>query len=248
MVSALAWYSRTMRRADRLLQIIQILRRNRNPVSGEKIALECEVSLRTIYRDIETLMADRVPIRGEAGVGYILEDGYDLPPLMFKPDEIEAIILGLQWVKRRGDKELIRAADDSIAKIGAVLPKNLKPILFDTGLVVPPNSEIAKDNIDIAAIRRAIREQWKVEIEYLDENLSKSHRVIWPIAIAYFDKQRLIIAWCELRNDFRSFRTDRAKSLSITHERYKGNRKTLLSDYIAQIKLKYRIKNSQMKI
>ncbi len=228
-----------MRRADRLLQIIQILRRNRNPVSGEKIAMECEVSLRTIYRDIETLMADRVPIRGEAGVGYILEDGYDLPPLMFKPDEIEAIVLGLQWVKKRADIDLIRAADDAIAKIGAVLPKNLKPILFEAGLVVPPNSQIAKDNINIAEIRLAIREQYKVELVYEDDKGKTTKRMIWPIAIAYFDRQRLIIAWCELRNDFRSFRTDRAISARTSGEKYKKNRKSLLKDFIEQMRNKY---------
>lgn len=231
-----------MRRADRLLQIIQILRRNRNPVSGDKIAQECEVSLRTIYRDIETLMADRVPIRGEAGVGYILEDGYDLPPLMFKPDEIEAVVLGLQWVKRRGDIELIRAADDAIAKIGTVLPKNLKPLMFDTGLVVPPNSQIAKDNIDIAMVRRAIREQWKIYISYINEKGESSNRIVWPIAIAYFDKQRLIIAWCELRNEFRSFRTDRVSSISLLSEKYRGNRKAFLKEYIEIVKCQYQFR------
>lgn len=225
-----------MRRADRLLQIIQILRRNRKPVAGSIIARELEVSLRTIYRDIETLIIDGVPIRGEAGIGYILGEGYDLPPLMFKADEIEAIILGLQWVKRRGDNDLIRASDDAIAKIGTILPKDLKPILYDSGLVVPPSLWGEIDNIDVASIRRAIRGQNKINIEYIREDGLKTIRTIWPIAISYFDKQRLIIGYCELRQDLRTFRTDRASNLKILHEKYRENRIRLLKKYIEQRK------------
>lgn len=221
-----------MRRADRLLQIIQIMRRYRKPVSGGTIARELEVSLRTIYRDIETLMIDGVPITGEAGVGYVLGEGYDLPPLMFKADEIEAIILGLQWIKRRGDDELIRAADDAIAKVGTILPKDLKPILYDSGLVVPPNFAIEKDNIDVSSVRRAIRTQNKINIDYAREDGAKTNRTIWPIAISYFEKQRLIIAFCELRQDLRSFRTDRSSNLVILPEKYRGNRQRLLKEFI----------------
>ena len=102
-----------MRRADRLLRIIQLLRRHRRPVTGGRMAEELEVSLRTLYRDIADLITDGVPIRGEAGVGYVLGEGYDLPPLMFKSDELEAIMLGLSWVSRRGDKALRIAAEDT---------------------------------------------------------------------------------------------------------------------------------------
>jgi predicted DNA-binding transcriptional regulator YafY len=108
-----------MRRAERLLQIIQVLRRHRRPVTAARIAAELEVSERTIYRDIVALQADRVPVRGEAGIGYVLDDGFDLPPLMFDADEIEAVILGLRWVERRGDRDLARAARDVVAKVGA---------------------------------------------------------------------------------------------------------------------------------
>jgi predicted DNA-binding transcriptional regulator YafY len=231
-----------LRRADRLLQIIQILRRNRRPVAGSVIAFELEVSLRTIYRDIETLMIDGVPITGEAGVGYVLGEGYDLPPLMFKADEIEAIILGLQWVKRRGDNELIRAAEDAIAKIGVILPKDLKPVLYDSGLVVPPSFWGEIDNIDVAAIRRAIRTQNKVQFNYKREDGQQTKRIIWPIAISYFDKQRLIIAYCELRKDLRTFRTDRAENLLILPEKYRENRVKLLKEYIKmrQLEMKER--------
>ncbi|MBN8647450.1 MAG: YafY family transcriptional regulator [Caulobacterales bacterium] len=228
-----------MRRADRLLQIIQILRRHRKPVAGSVIARELEVSLRTIYRDIETLMTDGVPITGEAGVGYVLGDGYDLPPLMFKADEIEAIILGLQWIKRRGDDALITAADDAIAKVGTILPKELRPILYDSGLVVPPNFAIEKDNIDVSSVRRAIRTQNKINFDYAREDGTKTNRTIWPIAISYFEKQRLIIAFCELRQDLRSFRTDRANNLVILPEKYRGNRQRLLKEFIEKMRCEF---------
>src|SRR5215469_11689214 len=120
-----------MRRADRLFQIIQILRRARRPVTAVAIAEELETSLRTIYRDIAQLMGQRVPIRGEAGIGYILEGGFDMPPLMLTPDEIEAAMLGAQWVRDRADPGLARAASDLVAKIGAVIPEHLRPILLE---------------------------------------------------------------------------------------------------------------------
>jgi predicted DNA-binding transcriptional regulator YafY len=221
-----------MRRADRLLRIIQILRRHRRPVIGQIIAEELEVSLRTIYRDIADLITDGVPIRGEAGVGYALDDGYDLPPLMFSADELEAVMLGLQWVTRRGDPDLARAAQDSVAKIGAVLPEHMRPYLFDSPLIAPPTYALSKDHIDVAALRLAIRNQNKVKIDYADEHEAKTTRIIWPIAISYFDAQRLIIAWCELRQDFRTFRTDRMRVAEVLPEKYRDRRKVLLKRFI----------------
>jgi predicted DNA-binding transcriptional regulator YafY len=217
-----------MRRAERLLRIIQILRRHRRPVRGQVMADEVEVSLRTLYRDIADLITDSVPIRGEAGIGYVLGEGYDVPPLMFNADELEAIMLGLRWVSRRGDSDLSRAAQDTTAKIGAVLPQALKPLLFDSGLLAPPIYSKITDSVDVSGLRQAVREQRKVELIYRDENGKDSERVIWPIGIAYFDAQRLVIAWCELRKDFRSFRTDRMIKATISKEKYQERRKALL--------------------
>ncbi len=217
-----------MKRAERLLQLLQILRRHRRPVTGEAIASELEVSLRTVYRDIAALIADRVPIRGEAGVGYVLGEGFDLPPLMFTPDELEAVMLGLRWVARRGDQQLSRAAQDTVAKIGAVLPERLRPFLFDAGLVVPAYERVLKDAVDVGRLRNAIREQRKVRLAYTAEDGKMTERVVWPIAVAYFDAQRLIIAWCELRSAFRSFRTDRMQEATVLDEKYPGRRKALL--------------------
>jgi predicted DNA-binding transcriptional regulator YafY len=221
-----------MRRADRLLRVIQILRRYRRPVIGQVIAEELEVSLRTVYRDIADLITDGVPIRGEAGVGYVLGEGYDLPPLMFSTDELEAVMLGLRWVMRRGDPDLARAAQDTVAKVGAVLPERLKPFLFDSPLLTPPTYQFNKDQIDMAALRQAIREQRKLKIEYSDEHNTKSERVIWPIGVSYFDAQRLIIAWCELRKDFRTFRTDRMRAMEVLPDKYVERRKALLKRFI----------------
>ncbi|NMD06481.1 MAG: YafY family transcriptional regulator [Phyllobacteriaceae bacterium] len=217
-----------MRRADRLLRIIQILRRHRRPVKGQSMAEELEVSLRTLYRDIADLVTDGVPIRGEAGVGYVLGQGYDLPPLMFSTDEVEAVMLGLRWVMRRGDKDLVRAAHDAVAKVGAVLPAELRPVLFDTGLIVPPSWRAFPDSVDVAALRGAIREQRKVRLSYRNEEGVASERTIWPFAISYFDAQRLIVSWCELRQGFRTFRTDRMLTAEILPEKYKERRAALL--------------------
>ena len=220
-----------MRRAERLLQLIQILRRHRRPVTGETMARELEVSLRTVYRDIASLAADRVPIRGEAGVGYVLGEGFDLPPLMFTPDELEAVMLGLRWVARRGDTDLSRAAQDTVAKIGSVLPEKLRPFLFDATLLVPPHFQLAVDKVDVAKLRGAIREGRKVSLNYRSEDGRETLRVIWPIAVAYFDAQRLIIGWCELRVAFRSFRTDRMLAIAVLEEKYPARRKVLLKQW-----------------
>jgi predicted DNA-binding transcriptional regulator YafY len=224
-----------MRRAGRLLQLIQILRRHRRPVTGETMARELEVSLRTVYRDIATLIVEGVPVRGEAGIGYVLAEGYDLPPLMFTADELEAVMLGLRWVARRGDRDLSRAANDTVAKIGAILPERLKPFLFDAGLVLPSFTKLAEDRIDVARFRSAIREARKVEIAYRSEDGRETQRVIWPIAIAYFDAQRLVVAWCELRSDFRTFRTDRMLALRLTGDKYPERRKALMKKWQEQV-------------
>ena len=126
-----------MRRTERLFAIIQILRRARAPITAASIADELETSLRTVYRDIAELIAQRVPVRGEAGIGYMLESGFDMPPLMLTPDEIEAAVLGARWVAGRGDPALARAANDLVAKIGAVIPSHLRPFLLDAALTTP---------------------------------------------------------------------------------------------------------------
>jgi predicted DNA-binding transcriptional regulator YafY len=209
-----------MRRADRLFQIIQILRRGTRPVTADAIAEELETSKRTVYRDIADLVGQRAPIRGEAGVGYILEDGFDLPPLMLTPDEIEAAVLGAQMVAARGDPALRRAAEDLIAKIGAVIPENLRPLVVEPATRAAPNRNAAPDNIDMAGVRRAIRAGLKIMLTYRDEQERETGRTVWPFAIGYYETTRLVMAWCEMRKDFRSFRTDRVSGAVFTEDRY----------------------------
>jgi predicted DNA-binding transcriptional regulator YafY len=209
-----------MRRADRLFQIIQILRRERHPVTAQTIAAELETSKRTVYRDMADLLGQRVPIRGEAGTGYVLEGGFDLPPLMLTPDEIEAAVLGAQWVTGRGDPLLARAARDLIAKIGAAVPERLRPFILEPASGAPPSRRFVPDSLDMAGVRAAIRSGRKVRIGYRDEEGKVTGRVIWPVTVAYFDATRVVAAWCELRQDFRHFRTDRVAQAVFLDERY----------------------------
>jgi predicted DNA-binding transcriptional regulator YafY len=216
-----------MRRADRLFQIIQILRRTRRPVTAEAIAEELETSKRTVYRDIADLVGQRAPIRGEAGVGYVLEDGFDLPPLMLTPEEVEAAVVGAQMIAARGDPALRRAAQDLVAKIAAVIPENLRPLVLEPATHAAPNWRAVPDNLDMAELRQAIRGGRKVEFTYQDEQGRISRRTVWPFAIGYFESTRLVIAWCELRAAFRSFRTDRISAARFGEARYPERPATL---------------------
>jgi predicted DNA-binding transcriptional regulator YafY len=209
-----------MRRADRLFQIIQILRRTRRPVTADVIAVEVETSKRTIYRDIADLMAQQVPIRGEAGMGYVLEGGYDLPPLMLTADEVEAAVLGARWVAGRGDPALAQAAMDLIAKITVSVPEKLRPILLDPAVSTKPAWSSVSDGLDVAKVRAWIHAGRKIALLYADEQGRESERVIWPIGVGYLEAVRLLIAWCELRGDFRHFRADRVRHATFLEDRY----------------------------
>src|SRR5580704_11778506 len=168
MLSAGHHYGLPMRRADRLFQIIQILRRSTRPVTAADLAEELETSKRSIYRDISALIGQRVPIRGEAGFGYVLEGGFDLPPLMLTTEEVEAAVLGAQWVAGHGDAALARAARDLIAKIAATSPENLRPLVLDAGVRAPAGWNIPHDGLDVAQARAWVRLGRKIALTYLD--------------------------------------------------------------------------------
>ncbi len=205
-----------MRRADRLLQIVQILRRESKPVSAQAIAKELEVTQRTIYRDMVAMESIRVPVRGEAGVGYMLEDGYDLPPLIFNTDELEALMLGARFVEMNGDPDQAKAAKNMTAKIGAVLPQKLREEFFIISLYAPPRQQPDENvKVDTSALRQALRSRNVLDIRYKDEAGAVTCRSIWPIAIGYFDTTRILAAWCEARQDYRTFRADRIEKLDI---------------------------------
>jgi predicted DNA-binding transcriptional regulator YafY len=209
-----------MRRADRLFQIIQILRRSTRPVTAGMLAEELEVSQRSVYRDMADLIGQRVPIRGEAGLGYVLDRDFDMPPLMLTPDEIEAAVLGAQWVAERGDPVLAHAARDLIAKISAAVPERLRPFIAEPTIGAPPANVLTVDGLDIAKVRLWIRGGRKIRIRYRNREGQDSERTIWPVIIGYAETVRLLAAWCETRREFRHFRADRIVAAEFLDERH----------------------------
>ena len=221
-----------MSRTQRLFDLIQIFRRYRYPISGKRLAEELGVSLRTLYRDIVTLQAQGASIEGAPGVGYVLRPGFMLPPLMFSEEEIEALVLGSRWVARRTDKKLGLAATNVLAKIAAVLPEDLRHQLQFSGLLIgPAKTLIERDDEREALIRHAIRKEYKLQMTYTDANGDGSQRIIWPLALGFFEEVHVVVAWCELRLDFRHFRTDRIVALTQLETRYPKRRQTVLKKW-----------------
>jgi len=218
-------------RSERLLELIQVLRRHRWPVSGEVLAEELGVSLRTIYRDIQTLIGQGASIDGEAGIGFVLRPGFVLPPLMFSDEELEALVLGSRLVAQRSDAPLARAAMNVIAKIAAVLPDDLREGIDGTGLLAGGAPDIAAEPIDLTPIRAAIRSEQKLVLHYVDAKGGRTRRTVWPIALGFFERVRVLAAWCELRKDFRHFRTDRIITLGRTEQRYPRRRRALMKEW-----------------
>ena len=223
-----------MRRADRLLQIVQMLRRHRAPVTAARIADELEVVPRTVYRDIAALQASRVPIEGQAGVGYILRTGYDLPPLMFDEEELEAIVLGARMAADRGDPALARAAENVLAKVSVVLPDRLSDRMWRAALMIPHRSaEAAAFGEHLPLIRQAVRTQSKIAIGYLDRQGRESSRILWPLGLYFFSHVTLVCTWCELREDFRAFRADRIRSCTMAGDTFNARNGALLRAFLA---------------
>ena len=186
-----------------------MLRRARRPVTAEKIARTLEVTVRTVYRDIAALQGMRVPIEGEAGVGYHMRPGFDLPPLMFTSDEVEAVVVGLALLRRTGDKGLLRAAQGVKRKIADVLPKELLRSLDQTALQVSSYGIAPPVVVELEMLREAIRAERKLQLVYADTAGARTRRTVLPLAIFYYVEVAVLAAWCELRGDFRHFRVDR---------------------------------------
>jgi predicted DNA-binding transcriptional regulator YafY len=220
-----------MSRAERLLDLIQLLRRHRAPVSGPALASELGISIRTLYRDIATLQAQGADIQGEPGLGYVLRPGFTLPPLMFTADEIEALVLGSRWVARRAeDARLGDAAANAIAKITSVLPEDLRQSVEGAALLVGAG-EVIPAVVDLGAIRLAIRSERKLAIAYRNADGSATERAVWPFAIGFFDRVRVVAAWCELRQDYRTFRLDRISRMEALPDRYPRRRAVMLKEW-----------------
>lgn len=220
-----------MSRAARLLDLLQLLRNRHQPVTGPDLARELGVSIRTLYRDIATLQAQGADIQGEAGLGYVLRPGFTLPPLMFSADEIEAIVLGSRWVAARADDiRLSASAQQAMSKILAVLPAELRDRAEATNLLVA-RIGLEPAQVDAGQIRLAIRNERKLVIRYDDLSGAATERVIWPFMIGFFEKVRIVAAWCEMRRDFRSFRVDRISAMTVSEERYPKRRAVMLKEW-----------------
>ena len=202
-------------------------------MTGARLAEELGISLRSVYRDIDALRGRGAEIEGEAGFGYVLKPGFLLPPLMFSPQEIEALVLGSRFVVSRGDGEIADAAARALAKIMAVLPRDLEFEAQTSGLVVAP-AEAAPAGLDVAPLREAIRRERKVTLAYEDAMARASIRTVWPFALGYFERVLMIAAWCEAREDFRHFRVDRIRAVTVEDLRYPRRRAALLKEWRAR--------------
>ncbi|MBI3432042.1 MAG: YafY family transcriptional regulator [Hydrogenophilales bacterium] len=222
-----------MRRADRLFQIVLLLGRGR-VVTARQMATELEVSERTVYRDITDLMAAGTPIDGEAGVGYRLRPGYQVPPLMFDGEELEALALGASMVRAWADAELARAAERVLAKVDAVLPDRLrgrwdKETLLAPDFFIPPQTVTG-----MPQLRKAIDERLMVHMAYAREDGTPSERVVWPLGLVFWGTKWTLAAWCELRGDFRTFRLDRIDVLELLPSQFPDMAGRRFKDYIAR--------------
>ncbi|MCH9671384.1 MAG: YafY family transcriptional regulator [Gammaproteobacteria bacterium] len=220
-----------MRRADRLFDIIQILRR-RKLVRAHELARELEVSERTVYRDIVDLQRSGVPIEGEAGIGYIMRKGFDLPPLMFTETELEALVLGARIVESWTDPELAGAAANAIAKVEAAIPDRLRRHMENAPLLAPDNHHTEALDVDLGRLRLSIRQREKLYFAYQDGSGEKTSRTVRPLALSFYGPIWLLVSWCELRGDFRSFRLDRIKDLEVTKDSFEPETGKTLNDYL----------------
>lgn len=224
-----------MSRSTRLLALLQALRGHRRPVTAATLAQQLDVSERTIYRDIAALAAEGAPIQGEAGIGYVLGPGLFLPPLMLSEDEAEAVLLGLRYVDQRGDEILARAAADARAKLTAMLPPAMQPAA-EAPLAIPgpPRASFPHNPVPLAMLRAAIRARTRLAIAYQAAPDRPTSRTVWPLQLGFMDSARVLTAWCELRQAFRFFRTDRIAA-AAPDGRYPGRRAELLRAFRAQL-------------
>jgi predicted DNA-binding transcriptional regulator YafY len=223
-----------MRRADRLFRIVQVLQRRRAATTATHLAGRLGVSERTIYRDIRDLILSGTPIDGEAGVGYRIRPGYDLPPLMFDRDEIQALVLGARIVRQFGDPVLARASDAILDKVAAVLPKDLKPLLSETRLFVPRSIGGRRSGDALGLAREALVGRRKLRITYAKENADATERTVRPLGIFFWGRTWTLAAWCELRDDFRNFRLDRVSASAMLAQTFEDEPGKTLKDLLTR--------------
>jgi predicted DNA-binding transcriptional regulator YafY len=222
-----------MRPADRLFRLLLELRKRR-VVTARRLAETLEVSERTIYRDIADLQASGVPIVGEAGVGYQLAR-FELPPMMFDREEIEALVLGARVVEAWGDAELGKAAARVLAKIEAILPPDRSDLIEGTRLYAPIHGERPVEKLPLSTLRRAINGRLPLKIRYRDEKGQESERSVRPLALVFYPPTWLLLGFCELRRDFRSFRVDRLIDLAVESRSFESEKGQTLADFLARM-------------
>jgi predicted DNA-binding transcriptional regulator YafY len=223
-----------MRRADRLFQIVQILRARR-VTTAARLAETLEVSERTIYRDVRDLMSSGVPIEGEAGVGYALPRSFDLPPLMFGAQELEALVLGARLVRSWSDAQLAEAAGSALVKIEAVLPERMRSRIAEVTLFAPSHGgEPRAFAANLPVLRRAILERRRVHFAYTRRDEAGSERTVRPLGLFFWGYNWTLSAWCELRDDFRSFRVDRIERLALDDAAFDPEPGKTLEDFLEQ--------------
>ncbi len=223
-----------MRRADRLFQIVNVVRRRRTATTATHLAKRLGVSERTVYRDIRDLILAGTPIDGEAGVGYRIRPGYDLPPLMFDRDEIQALVIGARIVRQFGDPALARASDAILGKVAAILPKDLAPLLADTRLFVPSTIGAGKSADALTLSREALIARRKLELSYATADGAATRRTVRPLGIFFWGRTWTLAAWCELRQDFRNFRLDRVTASTMLDETFEDEAGKALRDMLAR--------------
>jgi predicted DNA-binding transcriptional regulator YafY len=223
-----------MRRADRLFQIVQLLRRRRAATTATLIAERLGVSERTVYRDIRDLVLAGTPIDGEAGVGYRIRPGYDLPPLMFDRDEIQALVLGARIVRQLGDPALARASDAILNKVAAVIPKDLAPLLAETRLFVPTKIGGRRSGDALNVAREALIARRKLHLSYATASGVGSERTVRPLGVFFWGRTWTLAAWCELRADFRNFRLDRVTQSTMLDQTFDDEPGKTLKDMLTR--------------
>ncbi|OFX12597.1 MAG: transcriptional regulator [Alphaproteobacteria bacterium RIFOXYD12_FULL_60_8] len=222
------------RKSERLFQIVTFLQGRRLAVTAERMAEELGVSPRTIYRDIQDLMLSGVPVSGEAGVGYVMDRRYHLPPVMFDDEEIECLVLGMAMVSVWTDEPTAATARRAMEKLRGVMGEEQRQILHSVALFAPPSAQKIPWTVDFSHLRRCIREKTKLHLEYVDEQGSPTERTVWPLAMTFFGPVWLLLGWCELRNDFRSFRLDRIRS-ATPGDAFKDETGRTLRDFMQRI-------------
>jgi predicted DNA-binding transcriptional regulator YafY len=223
-----------MRRADRLLKIAHFLRSRRQAVTAQQIGEEFEICKRTVYRDIQDLMMSGAPISGEAGVGYIIDKQYYLPPVTFDVDELEAIALGVSMVRHWTDDRFAEKAEAALDKIHAVLPAGLQGEMEQITTYSVPMQPPLPWTISFSDLREHIRKRQKISVRYVDEMQRETTRTLRPLAVIFCSPVWLLAAWCETRNDFRNFRLDRIQAFDSTNEVFADEPDKNLTAYKAQ--------------